>query len=58
MEMLDKLKKRGNCNGCGNEYRLENEGHTIMTQTYSIGELTGMGGFISLHGSRSYERVR
>jgi len=43
MEMLDKLKKRGNCIGCGNEYRLENEGHTRMTQTYPIAELTGMG---------------
>jgi hypothetical protein len=43
MEMLDKLKKRGNCNGCGTEYRLENEGHTGMTKMYPIPELTGMG---------------
>jgi hypothetical protein len=41
--MLDKLKKRGNCNGCGTEYRLENEGHTRMTKTYPIAGLTGMG---------------
>jgi hypothetical protein len=43
MEMLDKLKKRGNCNGCGTGYRLENEGQTRMIQTYPTAELTGMG---------------
>jgi hypothetical protein len=40
MEMLDKLKKRENCNGCGTEYRLENEGHTRMAQTYPTTEQT------------------